>query len=74
MSNKRMFLRGVVMTNYENIKSMSFEEMLNFLQECNCSHCIYDVANCAYWDDEIKDIISPNNCNTGMKTWLEQEV
>ena len=53
------------MTNYERIKSMTIDEMAEWLQdginECDC--CAYGLK-----------FACPDSCIYGIKQWLEREV
>lgn len=52
------------MTNYEKIKSMSVEEMAEFMYEnCLCACCPYCDGGLCHCD-----------CKDGHKKWLESEV
>lgn len=51
------------MTNFEQIKGMNVEEMVEFLSDiCNCDVCIYDRTPCR-----------ERSCEDGIKRWLENE-
>ena len=50
------------MTNYEKIKNMSVEEMVDFMVLVNASGC-----------DCCKGICAGMSCNDGFKNWLESE-
>lgn len=56
------------MTNFENIKSMSLEQMTIFL---NSHHC----QNCAFYDKtSVRRCTEPEKtCAEGIKKWLESE-
>lgn len=59
------------MTNFEKIKSMSINDMTQFLfvhQFDKCVNCGYYQKQCNgyYFDDK--------SCTTGIKHWLESEV
>lgn len=54
------------MTNFERIKNMTAEEMMEFIiyeRSCDCDCCIY-VYN---------DNCTMPKCKEGIKAWLEQE-
>ena len=53
------------MTNFEKIKNMTVEEMVEFIilkDDCEC---------CKYADDD--DACDEFECRDGIKAWLEQE-
>lgn len=51
------------MTNYERIKSMSVEEIVDFINKN------YKCRKCAYYNK-----CCDSNCESGIKLWLEAEV
>lgn len=54
--------RGGRMNNFEKIKTMSIEEMAEYM---GCEACIYNDKDC---------YTNENLCNKGIKQWLEREV
>ena len=52
------------MTNYEKIKSMSIDELIEYIIGSICLSCIYITENC-----DCKKF----NCRKGIKQWLESE-
>ena len=52
------------MTNHEQIKNMSVEEMVEFIRDTNCSHCS---GNC------LSGTPYKGGCIKGIKKWLESE-
>lgn len=65
------WIRSETMTNFEKIKSMSINDMTQFLfvhQFDKCVNCGYYQKQCNgyYFDDK--------SCTTGIKHWLESEV
>ena len=60
------------MNNYEKIKNMSIEKMVNFIRELTndeytCSYCIDDDCEGNFLDRDY------NRCNKGIKLWLQSE-
>ena len=65
MDNKPMFTPN---TNYNRIKSMSVEEMAEYLSDhWSCIGCAFEKV----CDDNLYRYIS---CHKNIKQWLEQEV
>ncbi|MCR5835987.1 MAG: hypothetical protein K6G88_05750 [Lachnospiraceae bacterium] len=52
------------MTNFEKIKEMSKEELVNFF---------YDILSCEDCFINVDNMCNHHNCKTSIKEWLEQE-
>ena len=71
--------RGEKLTNYEKIKSMSVDEMAEFLEDednlatqyCNKKCCVYFEDN---GDCKAYKAVKRNSCVQAVKQWLESEV
>ena len=67
-------------TNYEKIKAMSIDEMLDlFERHCSCGFCImsdkkpYEIKICSEQCRKFGNSIKIMPCRAGIKQWLESE-
>lgn len=59
------------MNNYERIKSMSIDEMAEFLAFQGCENsCVYN----AEYDRIYENLDCEGNCKTGIRLWLQEDV
>ena len=56
------------MTNYEKIKSLSFDDMYKFLDE----NFVFSCKTCPY-GDACSDLEYSGSCNKALKDWLKAE-
>lgn len=57
------------MTNYEKIKNMSVEEMIDFFATADPYECPFECPTCYY----RSDCSSADSCRIEAKKWLESE-